>query len=105
MRRSFHFWRSKNAWTDPGGVHQVFRQPPLLNTNYSDCYSELHLLLSGLQTSVRDNGLKLQPTVKVIICEQQSIALRSYSHDATHLKYHTDVVQETHLATQNKNDL
>ena len=59
-----------------------------LNTNYS----ELQQLLSGLQTSVRDNRFKLQPIVKtVILCEKQSITMRSYSHDVPHLENHNDV--------------
>ena len=52
-----------------------------LNTNYS----ELQQLLSGLQTSVRDNRFKLQPI------EKQSITMRSYSHDVPHLENHNDV--------------
>ena len=64
-------------------------------------------LAADFQTSVRDNRLKPQFTVKtVILYEEQNIALRNHRHDATRLntgKTHGDVVLETHLATQNNN--
>ena len=62
-------------------------------------------LAADFQTSVRDNRVKPQSTVKtVILYEEQNIALRNHRHDATRLntgKTHGDVVLETHLATHN----
>ena len=57
---------------------------------------------------MRDNHLKLQPTVKtIVLCEKQNIALRSDLRDSTHLNTDNigNVVLETHLAKQNNNAL